>query len=151
MDEITNSDFTILISEQKKRAGSFTESTIATDHNAEIVNPTAMKNYLSISNNGMRRESDLDGHMRHFSRPVLTTSPENQMVQHIRGSNPELNLNGNANVNYNPSHHPRNMNGHIVEPNAFQISGSVDRLSVNSFTTTTTVPSGQNLRLIKIV
>ena len=104
-----------------------------------------MKNYLSISNNTMRRDSDSDGHLRHFSRP-LTTSPENNMAHHIRGSNPELYPNGNSNVNYNPSHHPKIMNGHVVESNAFQISGSVDRLSVNSFTTTTTVPSGHNLR-----
>ena len=104
-----------------------------------------MKNYLSISNHSMRRDSDLDGNLRHFSRP-LTTSPENNMVQHTRASNPELHPKLTSNVNYNPSHHPKNMNGHLIEPNAFQISGSVDRLSVNSFTTTTTVPSGQTLR-----
>ena len=84
----------------------------------------------------MRQDSDSDANLRHFTRPALTTTPENNMAHHLRGSNPELHPNFNPNVNYNPSHHPRNMNGHLVDQNAFQISGSVDRLSVNSFTTT---------------
>ena len=117
------------------------------------MNPTAMKNYLSISNGG-RVHRDVDEQYR-FSRP-LTTSSEGNM-NHVRGSNTNLVSNGhivnkssnadlfsNGNgVNYHPSY-PRLNN--TAASSSFQISGSTDRLSVNSFTTTTTLPAGHNLR-----
>ena len=100
-----------------------------------------MKNYLSLSNGG-KLHDDIDGPYR-FARP-LTSSSENN-VGHVRRSNAELFSNGHQiPVNFYPTNHPKSSNK--VEPSAYQISGSTDRLSVNSFTTTTTVPAGHNLR-----
>ena len=111
---------------------------MATDNTAEIVNPTAMKNYLSISNGG-RLDRGFDETMRH-SRPLTTSSEGN--LNRGKDSNGHLFFNGSA-VNLNPAHFKIVEN---VETSAFQISGSTDRLSVNSFTTTTTIPAGHNLR-----
>ena len=97
-----------------------------------------MKNYLSISNGG-RLNRELEEPFR-FQRPLTTSSETN--IGHVRGSNGELFSNGHP-VNFHPSHPKFNNN---VELPAFQISGSTDRLSVNSFTTTTTIPAGHNLR-----
>ena len=112
-----------------------------------------MKNYLSISNGG-RVHRDVYEQYR-FSRPLTISSQGN--MNHVRGSNTNLVSNGqivnkssnadlfsNGNgVNYHPSH-PRLNN--TAASSSFQISGSTDRLSVNSFTTTTTLPAGHNLR-----
>ena len=126
-----------LYSAYYKKSGSVLEASLATDNTAEIVNPTAMKNYLSISNG--RLDRSVDETLRH-SRP-LTTSSENN-ISRVSGSNGHLFYNGNSvNLNPAPTKRPENL-----ETPVFQISGSTDRLSVNSFTTTTTIPAGHNLR-----
>ena len=91
-----------------------------------------MKNYLSVANGG-----SLNGGLNGtFTHPrALTSSSESNIL--------------NAQERYGkPFRNGSTVNLHPYEPSAYQISGSSDRLSVNSFNTTTTVPAGHNLRYV---